>query len=252
MTKAPVSGPIDLSEKVGIVTGASRGIGQAICLALSREGATVAACDVQSCATTLNRMPRGKRHSFEMMCNVADRKSVTETVEKVVQSMGHVDFLVNNAGILGRSGERLEDYGEDEWGHILDTNLKGTFLMTQAVWPYLKRQGHGKIVCIGSIAGRVGGLLAGPHYCASKGGIHAFVKWAAKHGANDGIYVNGIAPGPIATPMIANEPYKADMIPLGRLGDPADIAEAALFLVSQGSNFITGNILDVNGGMLMI
>jgi NAD(P)-dependent dehydrogenase (short-subunit alcohol dehydrogenase family) len=94
--------------------------------------------------------------------------------------------------------------------------------------------------------------MAGPHYCASKGGIHAFIKWAAKNGIEIGIYVNGIAPGPIATPMIENEPYKDEMVPLGRLGQPEDIAEAVVFLASQASNFITGNILDVNGGILML
>jgi 3-oxoacyl-[acyl-carrier protein] reductase len=252
MTKAPVSGPINLSGQVGIITGASRGIGQATAVALAREGAAVAVCDLASCADTLNQMSEVGLPHMDIRCNVADRTSVHQAVERVVASLGHIDFLVNNAGILGRSGSLLEDYEEDEWAAILDVNLKGTFLMTQAVWAYMRRQGYGKIVCIGSIAGRVGGVLAGPHYCASKGGIHAFVKWAAKHGASQSIYVNGIAPGPIATPMIANEPYQADMVPLKRLGEPADIAEAALFLVSQASNFITGNILDVNGGMLMI
>jgi 3-oxoacyl-[acyl-carrier protein] reductase len=114
------------------------------------------------------------------------------------------------------------------------------------------KQGGGKIVCLGSIGGRVGGVLAGPHYCASKGGVHAFVKWAAKNGASEGIYVNGIAPGPIVTPMIADKPYKDEMVLLGRLGHPDDIAEVAVFLCSQASNFITGNIIDVNGGMLMV
>jgi len=105
---------------------------------------------------------------------------------------------------------------------------------------------------MGSIAGRIGGILAGPHYCASKGGVHALVKAFAKRGAPAGIYVNGIAPGPVPTPMIAAEPYKDEMVPLGRLGQPEDIAEAVVFLSSQASHFITGQVLDVNGGMLMI
>ncbi len=124
-------------------------------------------------------------------------------------------------------------------------------MLTQAIWPHMAKQGGGKIVCIGSIAGRMGGLRAGPHYTSSKGAIHAFVKWAAKKGAPFGIYVNGIAPGPIDTPMIANQGYTADGIPLGRLGQPEDIAMAVVFLASQASNFITGQILDVNGGILM-
>ena len=113
------------------------------------------------------------------------------------------------------------------------------------------KQGGGKVVCLGSIAGKIGGVLAGPDYCASKGGLHALVKSLAKRGASAGIYVNGIAPGPIRTPMTKDEPYKDDMVPLGRLGEPEDIAEAVVFLASPASNFITGTILDVNGGMLM-
>jgi 3-oxoacyl-[acyl-carrier protein] reductase len=124
-------------------------------------------------------------------------------------------------------------------------------LLTQAIWPHMVNQGGGKIVCIGSIAGRMGGLRAGPHYTATKGAVHAFVKWAARKGAPFGIYVNGIAPGPVDTPMIAGQAYSEEGIPLGRLGHPEDIAMAVVFLASQASNFITGQILDVNGGILM-
>ncbi|RJR18480.1 MAG: SDR family oxidoreductase [Desulfobacteraceae bacterium] len=252
MNSAPLSGPIDLAGKSGIVTGAARGIGRAVCLSLAREGASVAACDILPCVDTVAEAASRGWPVFEIPCDVSDMRSAKDAVDKAKKLMGSLDFLVNNAGILGRSGKPIEDYGFDEWKQVLDINLNGTFIMTQAVWPYMRGQGRGKIVCIGSIAGRIGGLLAGPHYCASKGGIHAFVKWAAKNGALHGIYVNGIAPGPIETPMIENEPYGPEMVPLGRLGNPNDIAEAVVFLVSQASNFITGTILDVNGGMLMV
>lgn len=252
MKAAPVSGPIALEGKAGIVTGAARGIGRAVCLALVREGASVVACDVLSCADTIAEGASHGWHIDEISCDVSEIKSVRDCVEAARKLLGGIDFLVNNAGVLGRSGKPIDHYGLDEWDRILDINLRGTFIMTQAVWPSMLDRGSGKIVCIGSIAGRIGGLLAGPHYCASKGGIHAFVKWAAKHGAPLGIYVNGIAPGPISTPMTENEPYRPDMVPLGRLGEPSDIAEAAVFLVSQASNFITGSILDINGGMLMV
>jgi 3-oxoacyl-[acyl-carrier protein] reductase len=189
---------------------------------------------------------------LRLECNLLQKTDILRTVESVVQAWGRIDFLVNNAGVLGDSVKAFQEYSEEEWAGVVDTNLRGTFLMTQAVWPFMERQGFGKVVCLGSIAGRIGGVLAGPHYCASKGGIHAFVKWAAKKGAALGIYVNGVAPGPIVTPMTVNEPYRDEMVPLGRLGQPEDIAEVVVFLVSGASNFMTGNILDVNGGMLMV
>ena len=248
---APISGPIDLTDKTAVVTGASRGIGRAICRALAREGAHVAALDVLSMDDTISEI-RGKgRKAIGLVCDVLHEEQVKETIEQVVDLWGRIDILVNNAGILGNSQKPFEEITTDEWDHLLETNLRGTFLMTQAVWPHMRGNGGGKIVCLGSIAGRIGGLLAGPHYCASKGGVHAFVKWGAKNGIKSGIYVNGIAPGPVATPMTVNEPYKDEMIPLGRLGQPEDIAEVVVFLASQASNFITGNIIDVNGGVLM-
>ncbi|MCK4791677.1 MAG: 3-oxoacyl-ACP reductase FabG [Desulfobacteraceae bacterium] len=249
---APTSGPIDLTDKVAIVTGASRGIGQATCVALAREGVRIAACDVLSSKETVEEI-RSKGHEvLEIECNVQKKASIQKAVAQVIDTWGRIDIMVNNAGILGDSRKQFEEYTLEDWDLLLQTNLRGTFLMTQAVWPCMEKQGGGKVICLGSIAGRIGGLLAGPHYCASKGGIHAFVKWAAKKGASLGIYVNGIAPGPIVTPMTMNEPYKDDMVPLGRLGQPEDIAEVVVFLASQASNFITGNIIDVNGGILMV
>jgi 3-oxoacyl-[acyl-carrier protein] reductase len=248
----PVSGRIDLTDRVAVVTGASRGIGRATCKSLAREGAFIAACDVLPCTDTLNELGSHEKRAFEIQCDIREKFSVQAAVEQVIETWGHIDILVSNAGVLGDSQKAFNDYTVDEWEWILQTNLRGTFFMTQAVWPHMESRGGGKIVCLGSIAGRVGGVLAGPHYCASKGGIHAFVKWAAKKGAPLGIYVNGIAPGPTVTPMTVEEPYKDEMVPLGRMGQPEDIAEVILFLSSQASNFITGNIIDVNGGMLMV
>jgi 3-oxoacyl-[acyl-carrier protein] reductase len=248
----PISGPIDLTDKVAIVTGASRGIGSATCNSLAREGALIAACDVLPCTDTVNEIGSQGKEAFEIQCDMRDKSSVQKAVEQVVQTWGHIDILVSNAGVLGDSFKIFSDYTIDEWELILQINLRGTFFMTQAVWPHMESQAGGKIVCLGSIAGRVGGVLAGPHYCASKGGIHAFVKWAAKKGAGLGIYVNGVAPGPTVTPMTISEPYKDEMVPLGRMGQPEDIAEVVTFLASQASNFITGNIIDVNGGILMV
>ncbi|MBN2298285.1 MAG: SDR family oxidoreductase [Deltaproteobacteria bacterium] len=243
---------MDLTGKVALVTGASRGIGRTVADALAREGSNIAVCDVLECTDTVADIQKREQEYLEFRFDILSKSDVHNTVSEVIKKWGRIDILINNAGILGESTKELEEYTEDEWDRLIQVNLKGTFLVTQAVWPYMKKNGGGKIVCMGSIAGRVGGVLAGPHYCASKGGIHAFVKWAAKNGMKYGIYVNGIAPGPIATPMTENEPYRDEMVPIGRLGRPEDIAEAVVFLASQASNFITGKILDVNGGILMV
>lgn len=249
---APCSGPIDLTGKVAIVSGASRGIGRAISEALAREGASVAIIDVLSTADTTVAVEATGRKSLNIQCDIQKKADIVNAIDHIIDTWSHIDILVNNAAVLGNSSKPFKEYTEEEWDSLLQINLRGTFLMTQAVWLHMEKQEFGKIICLGSIAGRIGGVLAGPHYCASKGGIHAFVKWAAKQGAGSGIYVNGIAPGPIATPMTENEPYKDEMVPLGRLGQPQDIAEVAVFLASQASNFITGNIIDVNGGILMV
>jgi 3-oxoacyl-[acyl-carrier protein] reductase len=247
-----VSGPIDLTDKISLVTGASHGIGRAVADALAREGAHVAVCDVIPCTGTGADIKNRGKDYLEISCDVSKKADVHDAVAKVIRKWGRIDILISNAGILGEYDKELEDYAQEEWDQLIGINLKGTFLMTQAVWPHMKKQGSGKIVCMGSIAGRVGGVLAGPHYCASKGGIHAFVKWAAKNGMKYGISVNGVAPGPVATPMTEKEPYKDEMVPVGRLGQPQDIAEVVVFLASSASNFMTGNILDVNGGILMV
>jgi len=246
-----ISGPVDLQGKVAIVTGGSRGIGKAICLSLARVGASVMVCDTLSTDETVATIQGLKQKSIGIKCDVSQKEEINGVVKKAVREFGRVDILVNNAGVMGKTGKEIEDITLQDWGFILDINLRGTFLFCQALWPILTKQHFGKIVCIGSIAGKIGGVLAGPDYCASKGGIHAMVKCLAKKGAPLGIYVNAIAPGMIRTPMTQNEPYVANGVPLGRFGEPEDIAEAVLFLSSQASNYITGTVLDVNGGLLM-
>jgi 3-oxoacyl-[acyl-carrier protein] reductase len=249
---APVSGRIDLKSKIAIVTGAARGIGRATCLALAQEGADIAAVDIVNPDETVANIKRIGRKAVEVICDIGNPEDVQAMVEEVAQNFGQVNILVNNAGILGYSKKSFEEYTPEEWDDLLRVNLRGPALVTQAAWPYMVRQGGGKIVCLGSIAGRIGGLLVGPHYSASKGGLHAFVKCAARRGGPLGIYVNGIAPGPIETPMIDNVGFTSEGIPLGRLGRPEDVAMAVVFLASQASNFVTGHILDVNGGLLML
>ncbi len=249
--KMAVSGPIDLTGKVAIVTGGARGIGRATCLALAREGANILVCDVLPVEETVARVQKGGRKAVGLKCDVTSPDQVAKAVDRAMKEFGRVDILVSNAGVMAKTGKPVEEITLQDWDFHLNINLKGAFLFCQAVWPIMAKQGSGKIVCVGSVAGKIGGVLAGPDYCASKGGVHAMVKCLAKKGASVGIYVNGIAPGPIATPMTKDEPYKDEMVPIGRMGQPQDIAEAVVFLASQASNFITGTILDVNGGILM-
>lgn len=249
--RAPSSGPVDLTGRVAIVTGGARGVGQATCIALAREGADLVVCDVLPLGETLGQIPKQGGKAVGLKCDVANPEEVTQVVDRTMKEFGKIDILVSNAGVMGKTGVPVENISLRDWDFHLNINLKGSFLFCQAVWPIMIKQGRGKIVCIGSIAGKIGGVLAGPDYCASKGGIHAMVKCLAKKGASSGIYVNAIAPGPLRTPMTKDEPYKDEMVPLGRLGEPEDIAEAILFLASSASNFITGTVLDVNGGILM-
>ena len=159
---------------------------------------------------------------------------------------------MNCVGIA--STNDISRISEEEWDRMIEVNLKGSFLLTQIVFNIMKKQHYGKIVLMGSLAGKMPGVAVGPHYSASKGGIHAFVKSVAKHAGPYGVYINGIAPGPCETKMTEDFPSASldtNNFRLRRIGQPEDIAEAVLFLVSQSSNWITGVTLDVNGGLLM-
>lgn len=245
----PNSRRIDLKGQSAIVTGAARGIGRAIALTLAREGADLCLADVLDTRSAGDAVKCLGRKVIEIRCDVSRKDDVAAMVQEAVCAFGRIDILVNCAAICNRT--HIEDLTEDDWDREMAVNLKGTFLVVQAVLPYMKERKYGKIVCLGSVAGKVGGVISGPHYVASKGGIHAFIKWVAKDGAAHSIYVNGIAPGPVRTEMTEGFPYSAGMVALNRLGTVEDIAEAALFLASQASNWITGTVLDVNGGLTM-
>jgi 3-oxoacyl-[acyl-carrier protein] reductase len=243
-----VSGPVDLTGKVAIVTGAARGIGLAVAGALAREGASVAAADLLDVGAAVEAVQRYGRAALGIPTDVSDAGQVEALVARTAEHFGGIDILVCSAGVYG--GGDLASVDEAEWRRVLDVNLYGTYLCLRAVFPHLRARGGGKIVCVGSAAGKTGGHLSGPHYAASKGGVHAMCKWAAKHGAPDS-YVNVLAPGAVATDMIRGEGYPEDISPLRRQGEAQDMAEGVLFLVSDASNYVTGTVLDVNGGYLM-
>lgn len=242
--------------KVALVTGASRGIGRAIALALAAQGADVAVnyagseAAAKEVAAEIEAMGR---KAFVIQADIASTEASTSMVDAVVKEFGRIDVLVNNAGIT-RDG-LLMRMKEEDWDAVITTNLKGVFNCTKAAIKYMMKQRSGNIVNISSIVG-VMGNAGQANYCAAKAGVIGFTKATAKEVAARGIRVNAIAPGFIKTDMTSVLPEKVVEamlagIPLNRLGETEDIAKAVLFLASSDANYITGQTLHVDGGMVM-
>jgi NAD(P)-dependent dehydrogenase (short-subunit alcohol dehydrogenase family) len=250
MFKAPVSGPVDLRGQTAIVTGAATGLGRAICKALAREGANIVACwHLTPIEQTMNDIRQFNVRAIDVRVDVTNKDEVKRMVNKAIEEFGQIHILVNNAGVISVS--TFEDETIEEWKRMLDVNLLGYFLCTQAVFSHMKKYGYGKIVCIGSIAGEVGSLLSASSYSASKGAVHAFAKTVAKLGAKYGIYCNVVAPGVVRTRMTEGMGHREDISLLRRKAEPEDVAEAVVFLASQASNYITGAVLYVDGGFII-
>jgi 3-oxoacyl-[acyl-carrier protein] reductase len=253
-----ISRRADLTDQVAIVTGAARGIGRAAALALAREGAHVVVADVLPGQETVAEVMKLDRRAVYAATDVTRRGAVNAMVQRALAEFGRIDILVNNAATVARVG--IEDTTEELWERDINTGLRGTFFCIQAVLPHMKARGSGKIVNISSVSGKIGGLASrgadadrgrsGPAYAAAKGGVLALTKWVAKDVGRLGIYVNTIAPGGVDTDMTRGYDYGAENYPIPRMGHPQDIAEAVVFLASQASNYITGAVLDVNGGIV--
>jgi 3-oxoacyl-[acyl-carrier protein] reductase len=244
-----------LSNQIAVVTGAGRGIGRGIALALAAEGA-----DVVCVSRTLENSEKVAlevralgRRAWACPVDVANAGAVAEAAEKILADATRVDILVNNAGVT-RDG-LLMRMSEPDWDAVLDTNLKGAFLFTKAFSRAFLKQRSGRIINISSIAGLMGNA-GQSNYAASKAGLIGFTKSLAREFASRGVNVNAIAPGFIDTDMTAvlKEDIKAEllkMIPLGAFGRTEDIAQAALYLAGPGGRYVTGQVLTVDGGMVM-
>lgn len=244
-----------LAGKVAIVTGAAQNIGRAIALGLARMGADVAVIDVaeDKAGETASEIRALGRNAMAIKVDVTDTEAVNGAVEKVVEKLGGVDILVNNAGITRDA--LLLRMKEGEWDAVIAVNLKGTFNFTKAVArPMLKARG-GRIVNIASVIG-VMGNAGQANYAASKAGIIGMTKAVAKEFASRGITVNAVAPGFIQTAMTDVLSDKAreslmELIPLRRLGTSEDVADVVAFLVSPAADYVTGQVIRVDGGMVM-
>ena len=244
-----------LEGKKALITGAAQGIGKTIALLFAREGADVAVSDVNldRARETAREIEALGRRSAAIEGNVADFNSCDELISKTIEDLGGLDILVNNAGITRDT--LILRMKEEDWDAVIGVNLKGTFNCTKAAVKHMSKQRTGKIVNIASIVGLMGNA-GQANYSASKAGVIGLTKTTAREFASRGINVNAVAPGFIATAMTDAIPEKArneliGQIPMGRLGSADDVAEAVLFLSSAASDYITGQVVSVNGGMYM-
>ena len=246
---------MSLQGRVAIITGAAQGIGRAIAEALAHAGADIAVADLDTgrSADTVAAVEKIGRKALNIKVNVADANETKAMAEHVIKTWGKIDILVNNAGITRDA--LLLRMREEDWNLVLQVNLNGTFNCTKAVLQPMTKQRYGRIVNIASIVGAMGNV-GQANYAASKAAVIGFTKTVAREYASRSVTVNAVAPGFIVTAMTQGLPTEVKealqkQIPLGRLGTPADIAAAVQFLVSDEAGYVTGQVLHVNGGMLM-
>ncbi len=242
--------------KTAVITGGAKGIGEAVTKKLNETGYRTVVVYFHSEERALSlssALLSGGGDNFILPCDVADPAQVNRCVEKILRMNGHVDALINNAGIAGQ--QLLQDVTDSEWDRMLGTNLSGVFHFTRAVLPDMLRRHSGRIVNIASMWGQVGASMEAA-YSASKAGVIGLTKALAKETALSGITVNCVAPGAIRTDMMKDfSPAEIDAlceeIPMGRLGTPEEVAAAVAFFLSDDAAYITGQVLGVNGGMVV-
>ncbi len=236
----------DLTGRIALVTGASRGIGRSVAVALAEAGADVAINYRQmerKARSTKEQIVTQAKRAITVRADVSSSVEVTHMIRTVEDKLGPIDILVNNAGMANPKG--LEDITEEDWDETMSVNLKSAFLVTQAVLPGMRERGWGRIINITSGAAYTGGII-GPHYSASKAGMEGLTRAYAALLVKEGITVNAIAPSIIETDMIKKGKDLADYIPVGRMGQPDEVAQAVVFAV--GNAYMTGQTILLNGG----
>jgi 3-oxoacyl-[acyl-carrier protein] reductase len=252
--KRPTTG--QLTGKVALVTGGSRGIGRAICQALAAEGADVAVNYVRNdegAQQTLRLVTGHGVHGSVYKGNVGSNDDIHRMIEEILKDFGHIDILVNNAGIT--RDKSFAKMTQDVWREVVDVDLTGQAMITQEVLRHMAGYGWGRVIFITSLVGQMGNF-GQANYAVAKGGLIALVKTLAREFSRKGITVNAVAPGYIETDMISAVPQNVlaavcQMTPIGRLGKPEEVAEAVRFLALPGASYITGEVVNVNGGMFM-
>lgn len=241
-----------MSGKVAIVTGASRGIGRAIAIALAKEGVTVVVNflkETEKAEKTVELIEESGGNALSVQADVRNREEVQGMVRRTCDTFGKLDILVNNAGVI--SDKLILNMTQDQWDHVISTNLTGVYNCSQEAVKVMTRQGKGRIINIASVVGQMGNI-GQTNYAASKAGVIGFTKALAKEVVVNGITVNAVAPGFIETDMTKGLPEKVvkkllRQIPMGRLGFPEEVAEAVVFLAK--STYITGQLINLNGGL---
>ena len=246
-----------LANKTAVISGAAseRGIGRATARLFAEHGARVAILDIDEAGAAAAAASLGEGH-LGLGCDVSDPESCKRAAEAAIAVFGQIDILINNAGIT--EPLRLMEIGPEQWGRVLDVNLSGVLYLSQAFIPHMRARKQGAIACMSSVsAQRGGGIFGGPHYSAAKAGVLGLAKAMARELGPDGIRVNCVTPGLIQTDITGGR-LTAEMkeeirktIPLNRLGEAIDVARIYLFLASDLSSYVTGAVIDVNGGMLI-
>ena len=246
-----------LTDKTAVISGAAsvRGIGRATARLFASQGARVAIFDLDAAAAKRAAEELGSDH-IGLGCDVGDLASCRQAAEQAIAAFGKIDILINNAGIT--QPLKLMDIAPENWQLVVDVNLTGVLYLSQAFVPHMRTRRQGSIACMSSVsAQRGGGIFGGPHYSAAKAGVLGLAKAMARELGPDGIRVNSVTPGLIQTDITGDKltpEMKADIIkgiPLSRLGDAKDVANIYLFLASDLSGYVTGAVIDVNGGMLI-
>lgn len=237
----------ELGGRTVLIAGAAGGIGQATAQLCAAAGARLVLADIAPVESIRQKAAlREGVPALYFQCDSSDRASV----EAMVRSAGRIDVLVDAGGICPRDDWMAPDWDE-AFTRVIDVNVRGPINLARACMPQMMERGYGRIVLCGSIAGWAGGMRSSPHYAAAKGGVHSLVRWLAQRATPHGVCVNGVAPGPVDSDMTLGQGYVPEAYPLKRLGTPLEIANLIAFLCSPGASYVSGAVVDANGGLYM-